>query len=408
MPTTSSAARSALPQLDFSEADLWRRPGETCSAFFAAGLSAAHMPATQTVMLFRYADVLAVLTDSRFAAVGLRPLEAIGWSEGPFVEWMRHIIVVSNPPAHTRLRSLVNRAFTPRRAAALEPKLREVGNVYADEMAEASEVDFYASFAQRLPLTIICHMLGVPEIDHQQMQRWTEALSIATGIPRLEARRDADEAVSGLIDYVSGLLRERRRRPGEDLLSALVAAEQDGDRLSSEELTAMVIQLLVAGHETTRNLIGNGLYTLLSHPEQMARLQADPTLTRNAVEEMLRFEPSVMWISRLPREDVELAGVPVAADQLVLLNLAGANRDPSVHPDPDRFDVSRSDIRVLSFGFGEHFCLGASLARLEGRIAFEVLLDRFSKLEFVGAPPRFAAYTALRTLESFALRVTPR
>jgi cytochrome P450 len=366
------------------------------------------MPATQTVMLFRYADVLAALTDSRLGAVGLRPLESIGWSDGAFVEWLRNIIVVSNPPAHTRLRSLVNRAFTPRRVAALAPKVREVGNAYADEMAEAGEVDLYASFAQRLPLTIICHMLSVPEIDQQQMQRWTAAVSVATGIPRLKARRDADEAVSGLTDYVDGLLRERRRRPGEDLLSALIAAEDEGDRLSSEELTAMVIQLLVAGHETTRNLIGNGLYTLLTHPEEMARLQADPTLTRNAVEEILRFEPSVIWISRLTREDVELAGVPIGSDQLVLLNLAGANRDPSVHPDPDRFDVARSDIRVLSFGFGEHFCLGASLARLEGRIAFEVLLDRFSRLEFAGEPPRFAAYTALRTLESFALRVTPR
>lgn len=390
-----------------TDPELWRQPGAHFASWFEEGTPAGCVASTDSLMLFRHADVRQALCDARLGAMGTRAFEAMGWTEGPFVDWMRSNIVAADPPAHTRLRALVRGAFTPRRVAELEPLVRNVAHELADGMAEAGEIDFYGSFAQRLPLNIICAMLAIPDIDHSQMQGWTEAINVATGIPRPSARAAADEAVQGIVDYVNGLIGERRRSPGDDLLSALINAQENGERLSAVELPAMVIQLLVAGHETTRNLIGNGLYTLLRHPDQLSRLRRDRGLVANAVEEMIRFEPSLIWVARIAREELVLGGAVVQEDDLVLLNLAAANRDPAVHPDPQRFDVGRQDIEVLSFGMGAHFCIGASLARLEGRVAFDVLLDRFSHIDFAGAEPRFAAYTALRTLESMRLRVTP-
>jgi cytochrome P450 len=199
---------------------------------------------------------------------------------------------------------------------------------------------------------------------------------------------------------------ERRARPGDDLLSALIGVEAQGERLAKDELVAMVVQLLYAGHETTRNLIGNGLFTLLRNPAELARLRAAPALLPRAVEEMLRYEPPILFVSRVALADVELAGVAVRKGDLVHLGLASANRDPEHFADPDRFDVGRAENRHLTFGWGMHFCLGASIARMEGRVAFETLLARFSRIELVGPPPRWAAATALRTLERFPLRLT--
>ena len=401
---TQSAAR---PQIDFLDPQLWLEPGRFTSPLVEQGHVAAHLPATGSEMFFRHREVAAALNDARLGAMGTRAFEALGWNDGPFVEWMRRNIVSVDPPAHTRLRSLVNRAFTPRRIEALAPTVRRVARELALSMAERSQVDLYESFAQRLPLQIILQMLGIPDVDHAQMQRWTEAINVATGLPRPEARAAADAAVTGMTDYVTEFIAERRKRPGDDLLSGLIEAEEDGERLLPEELPVMVLQLLVAGHETTRNLIGNGLYCLLQHPDQLQALRRAPSALPGAVEEMLRFEPPLIWVARTVREDFEISGVPVRQGQLLLLNLAAANRDPAVHPDPHSFDISRSERRILTFGYGAHFCIGANLARLEGRIAFEVLLERFSSLEFDGEPPRFAAFTALRTLEAFPLRVIP-
>jgi cytochrome P450 len=381
----SGADTSSVRTVDLTDPDLWRQPGAGFATWFRDGVRSGLVSATDSVMLIGHADVRDALCDPRLGAMGTRAFEAMGWSDGPFVEWMRRNIVAVDPPAHTRLRALVNRAFTPRRVAELAPLAREIGNRLADAMAEGRDVDFYEAFAQRLPLNLICSMLAIPGIDHDRMQEWTAAINLATGIPRPTARAAADA----------------------DLLSALIQAHEGGESLSAEELPVMVIQLLVAGHETTRNLIGNGLFTLLRHPEQLRRLRRDPSLIANAVEEIIRFEPSLIWVARVAHEDLDLGGAAMKQDRLVMLNLAAANRDPTAHPDPERFDIGRRNIQVLSFGFGAHFCIGANLARLEGRIAFEVLLDRFSDIEFIGEPPRFAAYTALRTLESLDVRVTP-
>ena len=397
---------SASTRVDMTDPELWRHPGAYFEDCFARGVRAGQVQGTGSVMLFHHADVRKALVDSRLGAMGTRALESMGWDGGSFVDWMRNNIVAMDPPAHTRLRALVSRAFTPRRVAELEPLARRVANELVDEMISVGEVDFYSSFAQRFPLNIICSMLGIPDIDHSRMQIWTEAINEATGLPSESARDAADAAVSGMVEYVGGLIGDRRVSPGEDLISGLIHAQEDGESLNDTELSAMVIQLLVAGHETTRNLIGNGLFTLICNPGQWRCLREDPSLISNAVEEMIRIEPSLIWVARTPLVDFEFDGIELERDRLVLLNLAAANRDPSIHPDPNRFDVTRKGIQVLSFGLGPHFCLGASLARLEGRIAFEVLLDRVGQVEFAGETPRFAAFTALRTLESMKVCVT--
>ena len=268
-------------------------------------------------------------------------------------------------------------------------------------------MDLYDAFAQRLPLQVICGLLAIPSIDHHAVGEWTAALSLATATPTPEARIGADRAITAFEEYTSALIAERRDRPGDDLLSELIAVEEGGDRLAKDELVAMVVQMLYAGHETTRNLIGNGLFTLLQHPAQLARLRREPALLPGAVEEMLRFEPPILYVSRVARADVEWAGVPVRKGDLVHLGLASANRDPEHFRHPDEFEVGRSAERNLSFGWGMHFCLGAGIARMEGRVAFETLLARTAKIEWAGPPAVWAPATALRTLEAFPVELTP-
>jgi cytochrome P450 len=253
---------------------------------------------------------------------------------------------------------------------------------------------------------VICSLLGIPSIDFVEVGRWTEALSLATATPSEAERLAADGAILAFDDYVGALVTERRASPGEDLLSELIAVEEDGDRLSKDELVAMVVQLLYAGHETTRNLIGNGLFALLQHPGELARLRSEPALLPNAVEEMLRYEPPIIFLSRIAQGDCEVAGVPLRKGELFHLGLASANRDPERYADPDRFDVGRADNKHLSFGWGMHFCMGASIARMEGQVAFETLLRRFTRIELVGPTPPWAPATALRTLERFPVRLT--
>ncbi|MDG2050559.1 MAG: cytochrome P450 [Myxococcota bacterium] len=398
--------KTDCPTVDLAQPEVWREPAGLIAGWFEQPVRAGRIASTGGLMLFRHADVQAALCDTTLGAMGTRAFDQIGWTEGPFVDWMRHNVVALDPPDHTRLRSLVSRVFTPRRVAQMAPQVYQAAHELADQIADDREVDFYKTFAQRLPLTIICSMLGIPEVDHGQMQRWTEAINTATGIPRVSARSAADDAIQSMGLYVNGLTEERRQSPRQDLLTALVESHDQGERLSAVELPAMVIQILVAGHETTRNLIGNGLFTLVQHPDQMNDLRNNPSLIENAVEEMIRFEPPLIWVARLAKQPAKLAGEGVGTGELILLNLAAANRDPEVHKEPQNFDVRRKSIRALSFGMGAHFCIGASLARLEARIAFEVLLTRFSQIDFFGPKPQFAAYTALRTLEELSLRFT--
>lgn len=398
--------RGDLPVVRFDDR-YFRTPHATIAPLVAAGLRAAQVPELGSTLFLRHADIAALLQDRRFGAMNAHYYEQQGWNEGLYIDWIRRTLVFLDPPDHDRLRALLSRAFTPRQVARITPVTEEIAETLAVEVARVGEVDLYESFAQKLPLQVICSLLAIPSIDFEAVGEWTAALSLATATPSPGVRTQVDHAMKCFDDYARRLIAERRVRPGEDLLSALIAVESSGDRLSSDELVAMVVQLLYAGHETTRNLIGNGLYTLLDHPAELDRLRRSPERIPNAVEEMLRFEPPILFLTRVALEDVEWAGIPIAEGELVHVDLASANRDPEARPDPNRFDVGRKDPHHLSFGWGMHFCMGASVARMEARVAFATLLDRFASIEHIGDRPAWAPATALRTLENFPLRLTP-
>ncbi|MFC4469780.1 cytochrome P450 [Streptomyces xiangluensis] len=283
-------------------------------------------------------------------------------------------MLMSDPPDHTRLRRLVAREFTPRRIESLAPRIQQVTDELLDRMLAVEErrADLIASFAFPLPMTVICELLGVPGLDREAFRRWSNE-AVARTSPEAEAL-----AYQELSAYLAELIAAKRAKPGEDLLSALIhTADEDGDRLSPDELIGMSNLLLIAGHETTVNLIGNGLRALFAHPGQLADLRADFGLLDGAIEEMLRYDgPVETCTDRLALEDVEMGGVTIPAGSTVLITMADADRDPERFKDPDRFDIRRDSRGHIAFGHGLHHCLGAPLARLEGRIAFRTLLER--------------------------------
>ena len=395
-----------LPAVEMSEA-WWRYPQATMQPLIDGGQRAAYVPQLGAPMFLRYSECRAGLADERLGAMGARYFELQGWTEGAFVTWTRRNVVMLDPPDHDRLRRLVNRAFTPRQVERIRPMIQRIVGELANEVAAAGQVEFMHHFARLVPLRVICELLGVPFIDQEHMHRWTEALSRAAGMPNAEERRAGDAAMEEFNAYVLAMIAERRRRPSDDLLTALIQAEETGDRLSNDELVAMVVQLQFAGHETTRNLIGNGLYTLLKRPEEFARLRANRSLVPGAVDEMLRFEPPITFTSRIAKEPMSIAGVRIDPGQFVVLMLALANRDPERFENPNRFDVGRLDNDHLSFGHGIHYCLGANLARIEGVSVFTTLLDRFRSIELAGEESDWAAWTPLRGRERLEVRVVP-
>ncbi|MEU3501205.1 cytochrome P450 [Streptomyces hundungensis] len=287
----------------------------------------------------------------------------------------------SDPPDHTRLRKLVTREFTPRRIESLAPRVREMTDAFVDAMLAAPDrrADLVEALSFPLPITVICELIGVPALDQEQFREWS---NISVSAPALDDRLAAAAAVK---EYLTRLLADKRAHPGDDLVSALIRAadEEGGDHLSHDELLGMVWLLLIAGHETTVNLISNGMLALLGHPDQLAALRADfDGLIDNAVEEMLRYDgPVETPTARFTREPVEIAGTLVpGGGQLVLVALADADRDPARFAEPDRFDIRRDARGHVAFGHGIHYCLGAPLARLEARIAVRTLLDRCPEL----------------------------
>jgi cytochrome P450 len=397
---------ASLPVIDLATDDWWRNPGDTTAPMHEAGAVAAFVPGFETVSFLRYDDCLAALTDPNLAAMGSRYFRMQGWESGPFIEWIDTNVVMMNPPDHTRLRKLVSRAFTPRAVADMRSVAARIAGGLCDDVERAGgQVEFVHDWARVLPLRVICEMIGIPTVDVAQMGEWAFALSVASGVPTQEARDAGDAAMNRFNDYVAAMIAERRADPRPDLLTGLIAAEEDGDRLAAHELQAMVVQLIFAGHETTQNLLGNGLYRLLEHPEQLAAVRADRSLLPGAIEEMLRRDPPILFTSRIAREATEISGVEVAADQLVMLNLTAANHDPRRFAEPVRFDVTRRDNRHLSFGHGVHFCLGANLARLEAEVAFTTLFDRFATIEETSVSD-WSAFTPLRGRERLDLSMS--
>lgn len=334
-----------------------------------------------------YDETTVLLRDKRFGR-GYDDPEAMVRRFGPTamqepaVVELTHMMLMRDPPDHTRLRGLVTKAFTARRIEALRDSIQLLTNRLVDKVAERGSMDAIRELAFPLPVLVICELLGIPEADRARFVSGSSSGGALLN-PTLPTRAELDRANAGNIEssaYFEALFEQRRRDPRDDLITQLVQAEEAGDRLSTAELRANVNLLFAAGHETTANLIGNGLYSLLRHPQQWQILRDDPTLVANAIEEVLRFESPVQAVGRTAAEPVELGGVALEKNAIVVSLVGGVNRDPAVFEDPERFDITRKDLRPLSFGGGIHFCLGAQLARIEAAVVFETILRRLPDL----------------------------
>ena len=346
-----------------------------------------HVTPFGAIVASRHAEASLVLRDRRFGKAFVdRSVRRYGPDimAEPIFRSMSHWMLQQDPPDHTRLRGLVVKAFTARRVEDMRPRIREVVEQTLDAVIDRGKMDLIADFAFRLPVTIICDMLGIPE-DHREVfyassRTGGRILDPVPLSPAEIAEANASDTMAKM--YFEQLFELRRREPGDDLTTQLVQAEEDGSKLTNEEMTANIILLFGAGHETTVNLIGNGLLALHRNPDQLALLKARPELITNAVEEFLRYDSSVQLSGRTALEDIEdLGGRRIAEGDNVLCLLGSANRDPAVYPDrPDSLDIARPNVRPLSFGGGIHHCLGAQLARIEAEIAISALLKRLPDL----------------------------
>jgi len=339
-------------------------------------------------VLTRYADIAAVYHDPRFSrAQGLRRgFERLPESEQviaePVYRSFSKTMFYSDPPYHTHLRGLVNSAFTPAAVEQMRPYVQLTVENLLDAVQTNGKMDVIHDFAYPLPILVIAQMLGLPTEEREQFKKWSDDLfAILGSVPHApELMERAARSLTELTGYVTELSEARRGQPREDLLTALVEAVEDGKQLTQEELVANMIILLGAGHETTSNLIGNGLLALLQNPDQIQKLRERPNLIASAVEEMMRYDNPVQIAYRSAAEDVEIGGKCIRRGQLVNSILAAGNRDPEHYSEPDRFDIARDEGRHLGFGLGIHFCLGAPLVRLEAQIAFTSMLRRFPEL----------------------------
>ena len=361
-----------------------------------------HRSPLGALVLSRYADCVAVLKDRRWSS-DVRNAVQPGFEPDLDVLGDARPFLFLDPPDHTRLRGLVSKAFTPRVVEALRSRIQEIVDDLLDNVAGDGLLEVIHDVAYPLPVTVISEMLGVPPDDHETFKGWSQDLARSLDpepVPSPDALDRLKKALDSFDDYFRRLIAERRKSPREDLLSSLIEAEEEGDRLTEVELLATCRLLLVAGHETTVNLIGNGTLALLRHPDQLRKLKDDPSLAGSTVEEVLRYDPPVQLTGRIASEDMEVAGVTVPKGHSVVLLLGAANRDPDQFPNPERFDITRNNDNHLAFGFGIHFCLGGPLARLEGQIALGTLARRFDALELRTEAPEYKENIVLRGLRS--------
>jgi hypothetical protein len=316
--------------------------------------------------------------------------------------------VFNDPPAHTRRRGLLNKAFTPRAVMALRPMIERIVAYLVSRVSARGEMDLISAFAYPLPASVIAGMIGVPIEDLDRFKTWSDEIAafVGSALATPDKRERGERGVREMSSYFRGIISEHRKRPREDILSALLAAEEAGSGFSEDELVASCILLLFAGHETTTNLIGNGMLALLRHPEALTALRSDSSLAPSAVEEMLRYDGPTQAMTRIALEDARLddASPVIRTGDRVFALLNAANRDPRVFAEPDRFDVARGDSRHLSFGFGTHFCLGAPLARLEGQIAVKALVERLPELALAIDAPEWSDSFVLRGVKALPVR----
>jgi cytochrome P450 len=363
-------------------------------------------------LLTRYADVYALARDRRTSVARVDQLlagvsPALADKAKVVHRFLSDWLVFSDPPRHTILRKLQARAFSAHSIATQEPQIQQVVDATLHGLPGAGEVDLIHEVAMPIPATVIAHMLGIPPSDVGSFKRWTSAVF---RVPAWTGDLDenvvaAYDGVVSLDGYFRDIIAFRRKAPGDDVLSALVQAEQDGQFLNEHELVASCALLLLAGHETSINMIGNGVLALLRHPAELDRLRNDPALIDSAVEEFQRYDSASGAIARILLEDLELGGQVIPAGQAVGGLVWAANRDPEVFDDPDRFDIGRNDSRHLGFGGGPHLCLGAALARLEVKIAVGTLLTRFPKLELADDNPVWVKSLAIRGVERLLVTI---
>ena len=351
-----------------------------------------------------YDEVRAALADPRLNKDWMK-LVPEDWTPDPVIGYLNVHLLNMDPPNHTRLRKLVNKAFTARRVAGLRPRIAAITSSLLDAMASASadEVDLIEAFAFPLPITVICELIGIPAADQDEFKSWSHAV-----VSSVVSQEELYSAGLAMYQYFTKLVDAKRKEPADDLLSALITARDEGDSLDERELMAMLFLLLVAGHETTTNLIASGTLALLTHPAELARLQADPSLLPGAVEELLRFvNPVNHATERFTLEPTEIAGVTIPAREWIVCATSSANHDPARFTEPGRLDLSRDAGGHLAFGHGIHFCLGAPLARLEGEIAFGALLARFPDLSLAvpASSLRWRPSSLIHGLESLPVRL---
>ncbi len=355
----------------------------------------------------RYADVTAILRDRRFGRTIDHVLTREQRGVPPKPQHRRAFDMLSEnsmfdkePPDHTRLRGLVHKAFTPRRVENLREAVQSTADMLLDEVQSKGSMDVLADFAVPLPVTVIAELLGVPEEERGLLRNWSQTIVAMYELaPTAEQERAAIQAATEFTEYLHKLAAQRRQQPKDDLMTALVEAEEAGDRLSEDELIATCILLLNAGHEATVNVIGNGLYALFRNPDQLQLLQENPSLNTSAVEELLRYDTPVQLFRRFALEDVPFGDVTFRQGQEIALLFGSANRDPERFPNPDAVDISRSENPHIAFSLGVHYCLGAPLARMELQIAFATLMRRFPDLA-LAQEPQYRDSVVIRGLES--------
>jgi cytochrome P450 len=359
----------------------------------------------------RYDDITTLLRDKRLGRTmdhiinrEERNVPPILEAEAPFYKLSQHSMFDKEPPDHTRLRSLVHKVFTPRRVENLRGRIQLIADDLLDKVVEQGHMDILEDFAVPLPVTVIAELLGVPETDRHLLRPWSRDIVAMFELGHTdEQSRRAVQAAVEFSDYLRALAHERRRNPGEDLISALALVEESGDQLTEDELISTCVLLLNAGHEATVNVIGNGMLALLKHPDQMTALLQNPALINSTVEEMLRYDTPLQLFRRWILEDLDYKGFSFKQGTEVALMFGAANRDPARFPQPHTFDITRSDNQHVSFGNGIHFCLGAPLARLELQIALGTLLRRLPNMRLSDEPQFRPAYV-IRGLQ--ALNVT--
>ncbi len=363
------------------------------------------------VVLSRWEDCVRVLRDPRFSAekdfelLFDTPRSDSETVRDPVVTFVAALMLFCDPPQHTRLRTLVNKAFTPRRVASLRSRVQATVDSLLEPFGTGTHIDLIRDLAAPLPVRVIAELLGVPAEDHMQLKQWSDrAAVLLDGSLRVDHQEEGIASLMEFVAYLAEVVQQRRREPKDDLVSALVAAQEADDRLSEVEVLATCLLILAAGHESTTNQIGNVMKLLVDRPDAMRRLRSAPGLIDSAVEELLRFDSPVQVTSRTPVEDVVIRGERIEAGIEVNTLFGAANRDPRQFRQPDELDLRRSENRHLAFGHGPHFCLGAMLARLEGQVAIATLLGRHPSIALAAEPKRRPGFV-LRGFESLTLRL---